>query len=181
MYSWMKNNKAIAFAPKVLGENAHTKRDTSLWQSRLLVKMVSLYPWLILSLHCLKVKDFFFLHSMLAHHNFWSKNGYTKHTWGWQKDRLLCLKVWFISCLVCGSTNFVCKYFILVLDGFFSAIGLKDYFLDVPFSFKTVLYFVTGLPRKQFDELLARTATIAEASGQRSAPVKARSGVLRSK
>lgn len=42
-------------------------------------------------------------------------------------------------------------------------------------------YMMPGLPRKQFDELLARTSTIAEASGQRSAPVKARSGVLRSK
>ncbi|WAR24594.1 PPR42-like protein, partial [Mya arenaria] len=37
-----------------------------------------------------------------------------------------------------------------------------------------------GLPRKQFDELLARTATLADQGFQRSAPVKARSGLLRS-
>ncbi|KAH3694625.1 hypothetical protein DPMN_082065 [Dreissena polymorpha] len=38
-----------------------------------------------------------------------------------------------------------------------------------------------GLPRKQFDELLARTSTLAESGFQRAAPVKARSGLLRSK
>lgn len=42
-------------------------------------------------------------------------------------------------------------------------------------------YMMPGLPRKQFDELLARTATISEAGGQRSAPIKARSGIIRSK
>ncbi|XP_052777238.1 protein phosphatase 1 regulatory subunit 42-like isoform X5 [Mya arenaria] len=40
---------------------------------------------------------------------------------------------------------------------------------------------IKGLPRKQFDELLARTATLADQGFQRSAPVKARSGLLRSK
>lgn len=38
-----------------------------------------------------------------------------------------------------------------------------------------------GLPRKQFDELLARTSTLTDSGVQRSAPVKARTGFLRSK
>ncbi|XP_052255733.1 protein phosphatase 1 regulatory subunit 42-like isoform X1 [Dreissena polymorpha] len=42
-------------------------------------------------------------------------------------------------------------------------------------------YMMPGLPRKQFDELLARTSTLAESGFQRAAPVKARSGLLRSK
>ncbi|XP_045159119.1 protein phosphatase 1 regulatory subunit 42-like isoform X9 [Mercenaria mercenaria] len=37
-----------------------------------------------------------------------------------------------------------------------------------------------GLPRKQFDELLARTSALADTGIQRSAPIKARSGLLRS-
>ncbi|XP_060581543.1 protein phosphatase 1 regulatory subunit 42-like isoform X3 [Ruditapes philippinarum] len=40
---------------------------------------------------------------------------------------------------------------------------------------------IKGLPRKQFDELLARTSALADTGIQRSAPVKARSGLLRSK
>ncbi|XP_045159110.1 protein phosphatase 1 regulatory subunit 42-like isoform X4 [Mercenaria mercenaria] len=42
-------------------------------------------------------------------------------------------------------------------------------------------YMMPGLPRKQFDELLARTSALADTGIQRSAPIKARSGLLRSK
>ncbi|XP_045159125.1 protein phosphatase 1 regulatory subunit 42-like isoform X13 [Mercenaria mercenaria] len=41
-------------------------------------------------------------------------------------------------------------------------------------------YMMPGLPRKQFDELLARTSALADTGIQRSAPIKARSGLLRS-
>lgn len=42
-------------------------------------------------------------------------------------------------------------------------------------------YMMPGLPRKQFDELLARTSALTDTGLQRTAPVKARSGLLRSK